>query len=306
MQDLSPIEYSPYLSRLTQTEFYIKREDMIPFGGGGNKARIVKKLLAMVKNHRADVIVTAGSTYSNFNRALALMAIPEGIRVQIVLINSETSLDRESSNKRIGDMMGVEFFSANPDEVKETIQNRLHALQSKGLNPIYIYGGGQTLQGCQAYMEVAEEISSQTDANFDLIATTLATGTTFSGLLIGGKSHLKSSKILGVSIAREKNQVMQTVQSNIDSSPLTDKEKDELLSALPEHILDNYIAGGYGKTTQELLQFIESTMRKTGIILDPVYTGKGLFGLVDYLRMHSGQYQNQRILFLYTGGFFNF
>jgi 1-aminocyclopropane-1-carboxylate deaminase/D-cysteine desulfhydrase-like pyridoxal-dependent ACC family enzyme len=155
-------------------------------------------------------------------------------------------------------------------------------------------------------MDVAEEISSQIDMNFDLIATTLATGTTFSGLLIGGKSHLKSSKILGVSIAREKNQVMQIVQHYINSSPLTDKEKNELWSTLTDHILEDYTSGGYGKTTPELLLFIESTMRKTGIILDPVYTGKGLYGLVDYLTKNGTQYQNQRILFLYTGGFFNF
>ncbi|RIW13973.1 pyridoxal-phosphate dependent enzyme [Algoriphagus lacus] len=300
----SPIEYSPYLSKLTQTDFYIKREDLIPFGGGGNKARIVRRLLDDAKKQQADVIVTAGGPYSNFNRALALTAIPEGFLVKIILIQKEEPLPEYPLNKKICDFMGVEFIESLPEKTSDTIRVQLEKLEAKGSRPYFIYGGGHTSVGCEAYLDSSKEILEQLGFVPNLIATPLATGTTFTGLLAGSKIHLPNTEILGISVAREKRQIIANTQAQLGSIHKTQGEVINF-SDLENQLVDGYTCGGYGKKTPELEDFIQKTMVHTGLLLDPIYSGKGLFGLTQHLRQ-TQKYQGKKVVFLHTGGVFNF
>lgn len=302
MVETTPLQHSPYLSSLTETDFYLKREDLFPEGGGGNKARMIALILKKAKNQNTSYILTAGGPHSNFNRALALMSTQMGFKLRIVLYDNNPHIHQESLNKRICDQTGAEYSICAPDQVKERITEEITKLKNAGESPFFIYGGGKSYEGIKAYAEVVQEIKLQT--NPDLIATTFATGTTFSGLLAGIQLYLPETDLLGISIARKNEISIPIVAQNLleffesTTPPVSSFE-------IKDQILDQYTFGGYGKSNNELRDFIGNTMQNTGLILDEIYVGKALFGLTKHLK-NNPKYRNKKVVFLLTGGIFNF
>jgi 1-aminocyclopropane-1-carboxylate deaminase/D-cysteine desulfhydrase-like pyridoxal-dependent ACC family enzyme len=302
MIEATPLQHSQYLSSLTKTDFYLKREDLFPEGGGGNKARMIALILKKAKDQNANYIVTAGGPHSNFNRALALMSKKMGFKLRIVLYDNNPHIHQESLNKRICDQAGVEYSICNPDEVAERIEEEITELKNAGKNPFFIYGGGKSYEGIKAYAKVVKEINTQ--INPDLIATTFATGTTFSGLLAGVQMYSTTTALLGISIAR-KNEISVPIVSNNLLEFFKIKTPPASSFEIEDQILDQYTFGGYGKSNNELQDFIKETMKNTGLILDEIYVGKALFGLTEHLKNNS-KYNNKKVVFLLTGGIFNF
>lgn len=302
MTEATPLQYSHYLSSLTETEFYLKREDLFPEGGGGNKARMIALILKKAKDHNANYIVTAGGPHSNFNRALALMSKKMSFKLRIVLYDNNPHIHQESLNKRICDQTGAEYSFCNSDEVSERIKEEMTKLKNAGENPFFIYGGGKSYEGIKAYAEVVQEINTQIDP--ELIATTFATGTTFSGLLAGVQMYLPSTDLLGISIAR-KNEISVPIIAQNLLEFFESKTPPVSSFRIKDQILDQYTFGGYGKSNHELRDFIKETMKNTGLILDEIYVGKALFGLTEYLKNNT-KYKNKKVVFLLTGGIFNF
>lgn len=300
----SPIEYSPYLSQLTQTDFYIKREDLISTGGGGNKARMLKYILKKAKESNSTYVVTAGGPYSNFNRALAMMALQEGFKVRIILFDKNAHLNKTSLNKRICDWLGTEYVHCAPNEVEITIQTEIDKLKKEGHLPYFIWGGGKSIEGSLAYFESVREIQEQNKFRPDLLATSLATGTTFSGLFLGTKELIPECRTLGISVVRKNEDSIPVVKQGIEGLAryLQLPEKKYNLS---DEITEDYTMGGYGIVNSECKEFIKLASQKSGIIFDEIYVGKALFGLVDYLYKNPA-FQGKKVLFLNTGGLFNF
>ena len=293
-----------FLSRLTGTDFYTKREDLISSGGGGNKARMLRYILKEARGTHSNYILTAGGPYSNFNRALAMMAVQEGFKVRIVLFDKNSHLQKISLNKRICDWLGTEYVHCSSDQVEKTVQIELEKLKTEGNSPYFIWGGGQSLKGSLAYFDSVLEIQMQNDFQPDLLVTPLGTGTTFSGLFLGAKELFPACRTLGISVARQNKDsvpvVSQSLQNLATYLDLPKKEYD-----LSGHILDNYIMGGYGIIDQACKEFIQIASQKSGIILDEIYVGKALFGIVDFLTKNL-IYKGKKVLFLNTGGLFNF
>jgi 1-aminocyclopropane-1-carboxylate deaminase/D-cysteine desulfhydrase-like pyridoxal-dependent ACC family enzyme len=302
MLEATPLQYSHYLSSLTETDFYLKREDLFPEGGGGNKARMITLILEKAKDQNANYIVTAGGPHSNFNRALALISKKMGFKLRIVLYDNNHHIDQESLNKRICDQTGVEYSICDPNEVAQRVEEEITKLKKAGEKPFFIYGGGKSFEGIKAYADAVQEINRQ--INPELIATTFATGTTFSGLLAGVQLYLPSTDLLGISIARKNEISVPIIVQNLleffksETSPVSSFE-------IEDQILDQYTFGGYGKSNIELRDFISKTMQNTGLILDEIYVGKALFGLTKHLKNNS-KYHNKKVVFLLTGGIFNF
>jgi 1-aminocyclopropane-1-carboxylate deaminase/D-cysteine desulfhydrase-like pyridoxal-dependent ACC family enzyme len=293
-----------FLSQLTGVEFYTKREDLINSGGGGNKARMLRYILKKAKDANSTHILTAGGPHSNFNRALAMMATQEGFKVRIVLFDKNIHLQKPSLNKRICDWLGTEYIPCDPERVEKTIQSELLKLKEEGHSPYFVWGGGQCLEGSLAYFDAVREIQVQNNFQPDLLVTTLATGTTFTGLFLGAKSNFPTCKTLGISVARENKDSFPVVARSIQilSSHLGLPEREYDLSA---SICDEYRMGGYGIVNQSCREFIQLASMRSGIILDEIYVGKALYGLVEYLGKNPG-YQGKKVLFLNSGGLFNF
>ncbi len=263
---------------------------------------MIALILKKAKDQNANYLVTAGGPHSNFNRALALMSKKMGFRLRIILYDNNPHIHQESLNKRICDQTGAEYSICTPDEVAERIEEEITKLKNAGEHPFFIYGGGKSYEGIKAYTEVVQEITTQITP--ELIATTLATGTTFSGLLAGVQMYLPTTGLLGISIARQNEISVPIVAQNLleffeSKTPKTPS------SAIKDQILDQYTFGGYGKSNKELRDFITKTMQNTGLILDEIYVGKALFGLTEHLK-NNPKYKKKKVVFLLTGGIFHF
>lgn len=298
------LEYSRYLSELTQTEFYFKREDLFPMGGGGNKARMIADIIKVAEQNGASTIVTAGGPHSNFNRALALISRQRGFNLKIILYDKNPHLMGDSLNKRICDMLGAEYILCSPEEVQETISSEVDHLQKSGQKPFFIYGGGKSSIAFETYSKVILELKTENKISPDLLVTTFATGTTFTGLWLGLERHQVNSSLLGISIARGNEVSIPLIQKNLQNH-LNNKLNSEQILQLESQILDEFTFGGYGKSNEDLRSFIKETMIQTGLILDEIYVGKALYGLIQFLNKNQ-QFKNRKVVFLLTGGIFNF
>jgi D-cysteine desulfhydrase len=178
-------------------------------------------------------------------------------------------------------------------------------LTDSGHKPYVIPMGGSNGMGALGYLEAYYEILRQEEQLgmvFDTIVVTNGSGGTYAGLLYGNKECNKDKTIIGMSILNQKEQAVHDIlhvledmnQYRADTYSFTDNEIN---------IIDRYIGLGYGKSHLDELKFIEKFAQEEGIILDPVYTGKSMYGL--YHELKNGNLQDsQNLLFIHTGGIF--
>lgn len=302
--DPTPIDRMDYLSERLGVNFFLKRDDLFGIAGGGSKARMLQYILLKAKNEGTDYVVTAGGPYSNFNRALALMAQKLEMKVRLVLYDKNTHLDRVCLNKRVCDMAEIEYVLCDPDEVAEVLNLEIEKLKSNGNTPFFIWGGGQSVEGAFAYFDAVKEIKEFNQVDPDVLVTALGTGTTFSGLYLGCKTHFPTCLTLGISIARTKSQAIPVIKDTI-SNLACYLELDNPVYDLDEQIVDDYLFGGYGKISTECKEFIQKTSFSEAILLDDIYVGKALFGLSKIIE-NKPEMNGKNVVFLNTGGIFNF
>lgn len=302
----TPVQYSPFLSELINTNFYFKRDDLYISGGGGSKARMLDYILSKAKSENAEYILTAGGPYSNFNRALALKSNKYGLKVKLVLYDKNTHLNDKNLNKRICDYCDIEYIPCEPDNVVETIENEKNKLNYLEKKYYYIWGGGKSNEGVQAYFDCVKEIKNQVDFTPHYLVVPLGTGTTFSGLSLGCESFLPHTKTIGVSIARKKKEILKVIgdvildfkkSNNFDITTKTENLKD--------FIFDEFVLGGYGKVNKEYLLFIKDIIKNESTIFDDIYVGKALYGLYKLNKEHK-ILNNKNTVFINTGGIYNF
>lgn len=290
-----------------KNRFYIKRDDLYPFSFGGNKARKAVLYWKELEKKKADCVVTYGSCSSNHCRVISNLAAMKGIPCIIIspIENSE-----ETFNSDMMTLFGAEIRQVPVKYVSDTIDETLHNLRMKGKNPYFIMGGGHGNIGTQAYVDVYHEICEYEKEHgiwFDYIFHASGTGTTQAGLVCGQiLSEQKQRSIVGISIARKnpygRDVIVQSVKDYLNVC-----EKSSLFCEESVIFLDMYAGEGYAKGTSEINRCIEDILRKEGIALDPVYTGKAFCGMLDYLE--EKEITGKNILFIHTGGtplFFDF
>lgn len=277
----------------------MKRDDLFEHGGGGSKARMLQYILYKAISEKYNCILTAGGPYSNFNRALALLANKYHIKMKLVLYDKNKHIDKLSLNRRILEVCNVDITECDPNYVAETINYEMELLKKNGFNPYYIWGGGKSNEGVEAYKDCFVEIKDKIDT--DYIFTALGTGTTFSGLIAGNYQEKNKSKVIGISVARE-------VESckNVVMSILNEFDYNITLEACQGIIVDDYLFGGYGGTNNDLNVFINNFIRNEGMIVDTIYVGKALYGTINYLEKIKNKIKNKNIVFINTGGIYNF
>lgn len=291
-----------------ENQYYIKREDLIPFSFGGNKARKAAEFYKEIKACGADIVVTYGSNSSNHCRIIANMAAAMGIACHI--ISPEENRER-LYNTRLVEDFGATIETCPVTEVSGTIDRRMETLRQAGRNPYFILGGGHGNPGTRACADTYREIAvyeEQTGISFDYIFHASGTGTTQAGLVSGklqADAEKKESgrcaggqKIIGISIARNEARGREVVRQSIEDylgARYEELYRDEALI-----FTDEYCMGGYGKYTPEVAQTIEKVMQSDGIPMDTTYVGKAFHGMIQYVEAHGLQGKN--ILFVHTGG----
>lgn len=279
--------------------FYIKRDDLFEHGGGGSKARMLQYILFKAKAEGCDYILTAGGPYSNFNRALALLCNKHGLKMRLVLYDKNRHIGKHSLNRKILDICKVEIIECDPQNVERQIETEKRMIVNDGNKPYYVWGGGKSNEGVEAYKDCYNEICETVMP--DYIFTAVGTGTTFSGLLAGNSLHQNKSQVIGISVARER-----ALCTEVVSEILREYRSDFTIENCKGELLDDYLLGGYGYTNSDMKKFIDKFIKNQGIIVDPIYVGKALYGAYNYLNERKDYWYNRNIVFLNTGGIYNF
>ena len=287
----TPIQF---LDTEQENALYIKRDDLIPYSFGGNKARKACLFFEEIDKGAYDCVVTYGSSHSNHCRIVSNMAAARGKKCY--LIGPEEVSDT-TFNSKLMQCFGAEIITVPVENVHETIEEQLHKLKKSGKKPYFIPGGGHGNLGTQAYVNCYNEIKEYEKANhifFEYIFFASGTGTTQAGLICGQIENADNDrKIIGISIARRnprgRNVVVDSVEEYMGNC---NKEKVENNTIF----IDNYIGHGYGKENEEIEDTIRAAMVKYGIPLDSTYTGKAFQGMKKYIAENN--IKNKNILFI--------
>ncbi|MEK9672870.1 MAG: D-cysteine desulfhydrase [Rhodospirillaceae bacterium] len=286
---------------------WIKRDDCTGLASGGNKTRKLEFLMAEAQDKKATVVVTQGATQSNHARQTAAAACKLDMRCEILLERrvSDMGADyEETGNVMLDDLFGAthRFYPGGLDMNAEA--NRVgDMLRENGEVPYVIPGGGSNPAGALGYVNVADEIHHQAkDMNLKIDWIVQATGSTGTqaGLLAGLHALNSPFKVYGVSVRNPKYRQ----EAAVHKLAVETAELIKAGSPLPaEKVLANsdYVGGGYAVPTEGMVEAITIFARQEGILLDPVYSGKGAAGLIDLCRKGFFK-KGENVVFLHTGG----
>ena len=281
--------------------FFIKRDDLIPYSFGGNKARKAKLFFQEIDRGTYDSVVTYGSSSSNHCRVIANMAATR--KMKCIIISPEET-QKDTFNKKMMQLFKAEIIACPVEKVAETIEAQLEKLRGEGYAPYFIPGGGHGNIGTQAYVDCYREIrkfEKEKDIHFDYIFHASGTGTTQAGLVCGQLINSDTREIIGISIARKLPRGRNVVSESI-AKYLCEKKYciDKCLIEENLHFIDDYVAGGYGEVDTDIEQCIKEMLLKNGVPLDTTYTGKAFYGMHSYI--DKNKIKDKNILFIHTGG----
>jgi len=297
---------------------FIKRDDLTGLAFGGNKSRKLEFIMADVLAKKADVAITWASLQSNWCLQTAAAARKLGLKPILVLFKTYELGEQVDGNILLDFILGAEIHIKEAakgkivslDEVAEVIEEvRLKTLK-EGYNPYVVPIGGSTPGfsmdlplGAMAYVQAGLEIFDQLKEQ-QVIPTWIVhasgSGATQAGLVVAAKAVSPQTKVMGICVSDPKKdffpEVYQIAQETVAALDLK-------ISIAPEDIIlvDNYLGEGYGILTANIAQVIRLVAQQEGIFLDPVYTGKAMWALLDLIKQgyfHSGD----RIVFIHTGG----
>ncbi|NLW42545.1 MAG: D-cysteine desulfhydrase [Tissierellia bacterium] len=304
----TPIEFLPNFTKaLGAPNIYIKRDDLLGLTMGGNKTRKLEFLMADAIEKGADTIITCGAVQSNHCRLTLSAAVKEGLKCQLILeerIPNSYKPDA-SGNNYLFNLLGVEDVKVVPggSNMDEELESLAEELKSQGRNPYVIPGGGSNPLGALGYVACAEEILEQmfeTNTNFDYIVTATGSTGTQAGLIAGLKGNNAHIPLIGISVRREKEVQIENVFKL--ASQVSEKlELDNPVKKEDILVYDEFVGKGYAYPTQGMIDAVQLLARTEGILVDPVYSGKALDGLINLVK--DGHFKDAKnILFIHTGG----
>lgn len=284
---------------------YMKREDLLPYSFGGNKARKAFLFFEQIDKGNYDCVVTYGSTSSNHARVISNMCAQRTLPCYIICPQETT---KNTFNSQLMNILGAQILTVPVEQVHDTIEKKLTELKKDGNHPYFIEGGGHGNLGTESYVRCYQEIKEyekQQHVHFDYIFFASGTGTTQAGLVCGQLLAKDERKIIGISIARKNPYGRDVVLASIRSYLGNKVTEDQIQMATV--FIDDYIGLGYGKICPELNATIKNVFKNYGIALDPTYTGKSFWGMQQYIK--GNKLKDKNILFIHTGGtplFFDF
>ena len=290
-----------YLLDKQENHIYIKRDDLIPFSFGGNKARKAILFFEQIKKGNYDCVVTYGTSSSNHCRIIANMAKREGLDCYIIGPNEESS---QTYNSRMMNLFHANIINVPVNDVHETIEKQIKTLKKKGKKPYFIEGGGHGNIGTHALVGCYQEIydfEMKNNIQFDYIFFASGTGTTQAGVVCGKLLYNDSPIIIGISIARKCPRGREIVVGSIRSY-----FKENQISIFDDEIeketifIDKYTGIKYGSKNEKIKKYIEKSIMQYGVPLDFTYTGKAFYGMNEYIE--ENKLRNKNILFIHTGG----
>ncbi len=303
----TPIEALPRLSQwLEGPEIFLKRDDLTGIAKTGNKVRKLEYLIAEAQQQNCEMLITCGGAQSNHARATAVTAAKVGMKCHLVLRNALSGdLD---GNLFLDRLFGAEIMFITPQEyeqVDDLMAKLAEVHEAKGHKTYVIPEGGSNALGALGYVAAMEEVAKQMKAQrfeFDHMICAVGSGGTMAGMLLGRSAFEVKAEIHGINVCDDASHFQNRI-ANI----LRDAKRrfgfDINLQKNDIRVIDGYVGKGYGLSSQEEIDLIKQVARLEGILLDPVYTGKAMYGVVDLIR--KGRFRKgEKILFWHTGGIF--
>ncbi len=294
----TPIEELNALSDLfAGPRIFIKRDDLTGLGMGGNKTRKLEYLLSDAVSKGCKTLITTGAIQSNHCRQVAAAAAKLGLSCILVLAGEEP--DRYQGNLILDMLSGAEIVFTEKNKRDQTLAEVFEKASTEGKRPYLIPYGGSNAIGALGYYHAMRELLQQ-GLDPDWVVFASSSGGTQAGLVIGARHYGYTGKLLGISIE---------FSSSVFSNQIAQlaNQAAELLecdcSVTSDDILinDQYCLAGYGVITTAEIEAISFFARHSGILLDPVYTGRAAAGLLDLIR--NGYFKpSDKILFWHTGG----
>jgi D-cysteine desulfhydrase len=298
----TPLFHSAALDALVGSEVWVKRDDMSAGPAAGNKIRKLEYLLAAALAERATAVITCGGFQSNHARATAILARQLGLRPVLLLRSAERAPQPDAGNAFLDALVGAERRIITPEQWRDRTQLMADVaaeLSRSGERPYVIPEGGSNALGALGYVDAMAEVRAQLDAHdsaparFDAIVHACGSGGTAAGVAAGNARHRVANEVLAIAVCDDRayfERVTGAILAELE--PLL--EAGSRPTAL--RILDRYKGPAYGVATPEQARFIVDVARTSGLILDPVYTGKALHALSQL------EPKPARTLFLHTGG----
>ncbi len=304
----TPLEFlQRFSAHLGGPRIWMKRDDCTGLAGGGNKTRKLEYLVAAARAEGADTLVTFGALQSNHARQTAAAAAKAGFSCVLILMRRvrwQSTTYESGGNLLLDRVLGADVRIANdPAESREILRALQREAQENGRQLYVIPTGGSSPVGALGYARCAEELDHDfrvNDLNVAAVMHATSSTGTQAGLLAGFSATGSNHKVIGINVSEADGAALE------DSICALSNETGALLDAPPVgaasvHVLHEYMGEDYGIPTVEGRAAIELLARTEGILLDPVYSGKGMSGLID--RVRQGTFDaDSDVVFIHTGG----
>ncbi|MFG2475704.1 D-cysteine desulfhydrase family protein [Streptomyces fagopyri] len=291
----TPLERVPRLAAalgLGEDDLWIKRDDLIGLGGGGNKVRKLEWTVGAALAAGADTLVTTGAAQSNHARLTAAAGARLGLDVVLVFPGTPDSAVNGSGNLVLDGLFGARVFWAgdsDPSTMADVTDEVCRRLRQDGARPFTIPFGGSSPLGAQGYVDGGEELLSQLP-DVEHVVVALGSGGTMAGLI----GALGERRVLGVHCGA-------VAEPAVTVADLTTAVTGRDIAPESLRIRTDQVGPGYGVLHGPVLEAMRTAALTEGVVLDPVYSGRAMAGLIAAVR--DGDIRPaQRSVLLHTGG----
>lgn len=309
VQDATPIEALPAFSKALggKVNIFIKRDDLLPGCSGGNKTRKLDFCIADGMEKGADTIITCGAVQSNHARLTLSWAVKEGLDCHLILEERVPGSYKKdgSGNNFLFNLLGVKSTKVVPggSDMLGEMEKLAETLKKEGKKPYIIPGGASNAIGATGYVACAKEIQQQlfdTGLTIDHMVVPSGSAGTHAGIAVGMYGTNAGIPVSGINVSREK-----VLQEGIVHKLAVETAKRvgmrEEMPAEQITCFDEYVGPGYSLPTDSMIEAVKLLAQTESILLDPVYSGKAMAGMVDLVR--KGHFaEGSNVLFLHTGG----
>ena len=294
-------------AQLQGPSIYIKRDDQTGTELSGNKIRKLEYCIREAIDQGCDTLITCGGIQSNHCRATAAAAAKLGLKAIVVLRGHDP--DTYEGNLLLDHLLGAEVRWISSEDYRDHRMDIMHTIadevSAKGQQAYVIPEGASSGIGAFGYFSALQEIVQQEQElgiSFDAVIVAVGSGGTHGGLLLAQQLLPTSHRITGINVCDDEDYFIKAITTVIEESA---HYLDQSVTIPTEaiEIIDGYVGKGYAQSQPQELQCIKDLASLEGVILDPVYTGKAFYGLVEEIR--KGTFQDlQNILFIHTGGLY--
>jgi len=308
LQARTPLEFAAHFSAaLGGPNIYIKRDDLLGFASGGNKLRKLEFVVAEALANGADTLITCGAVQSNHCRLTLAAAKKEGLSCRLILEERVAGSYKPdgSGNNFLFHLLAAEKISVvkGGSNMMEEMQKAADEVAAAGREAFIIPGGASTPLGALGYVSCAEEMLSQAfemGLNINHVISPSGSAGTHAGLVTGLYGNNSNIPVTGINVSRTKEVqeelVYQLVKKTADLAGVKQEIPREAVNCFGD-----YVGAGYSLPTDGMIEAVKLLSRTEGILLDPVYTGKTMAGMIDLIR--KGYFKKgENVVFVHTGG----